>query len=153
MTIQLTSEKVQETVSSFMLSAPRVLMSMSWFILDPKKSFTRAKARLWPIGYLKLLVIFHKRANNYRALLQKMNYKDKKLWLTYAWSKKKCHQSKGTTVASRNLRVSQVYIMHRTFSYPAHMSHHRAMNMLQITLKCPAHTTHNLDIYKINRTF
>ena len=28
-----------------MLSAPRVLMSMSWFILDPKKSFTRAKAR------------------------------------------------------------------------------------------------------------
>jgi len=30
-----------------------------------------------PIGCLKLQVIFHKRAPNYRALLQKMTYKDK----------------------------------------------------------------------------
>jgi len=30
-----------------------------------------------PIGCLKLQVIFRKRATNYRALLQKMTYKDK----------------------------------------------------------------------------
>ena len=30
-----------------------------------------------PIGYLKLQVIFRNRATNFRALLQKMTYKDK----------------------------------------------------------------------------
>jgi len=34
-------------------------------------------SRRRPIGCLKLQVISHKRANNYRALLRKMTYKDK----------------------------------------------------------------------------
>jgi len=44
-------------------------------MLSELSAFTTVWRR--PIGCLKLQVIFRKRATNYRALLQKMTYKDK----------------------------------------------------------------------------
>jgi len=61
-----------------------------------------------PIGCLKLQVIFHKRATNYRALLRKMTYKDKASYESSppcVWqdSSRRCDVTMWTTPMTRRL--------------------------------------------------